>query len=102
MPSNNSKPKTKKKPKQVAGYKHGRVPREVRDKQILDIAEAQFIEKGYEGTSIESVRLEAEVSRPVIYDYYASKDNLYLACVKRARAIPSRNSFTLAVSRLIG
>ena len=76
---------SKSKPKLVAGYIHGRVPRAVREQQILDIAEQQFLEKGYEGTSVESVRIEAGVSRPIIYDHYGSKDKLYLACVKRAR-----------------
>jgi AcrR family transcriptional regulator len=71
----------------VLGHKHGRVPRVVREKQILDIAEKQFIEKGYEGTTVESVRLEAGVSRPIIYDHFGSKDDLYLACVKRTRSL---------------
>lgn len=69
----------------ISEYKHGRVPRALREKQILDIAEQQFIEFGYEQTTVESVRLAAGVSRPMIYDYYGSKDCLYLACVKRAR-----------------
>ena len=71
--------------KNVAGHKHGRVPRAVREQQILDIAEQQFINIGYEKTTVESVRLEAGVSRPVIYDHFGSKEKLYLACVKRAR-----------------
>jgi len=69
----------------VAGYKHGRVPRVIREKQILDIAEQQFILMGYESTTVESVRLAAGVSRPIIYEYYGSKDDLYLACAKRVR-----------------
>jgi len=67
------------------GYKHGRVPRAIREKQILDIAEKQFIELGYDDVSIESIRTEAKVSRPMVYDYFGSKDQVYLACVKRAR-----------------
>ncbi|MQA55433.1 TetR family transcriptional regulator [Pseudomonas sp. MC042] len=69
----------------VSGHKHGRVPRAIRELQILDIAEQQFIDLGYESTTVESVRLAAGVSRPIIYDHYGSKDKLYLACVKRAR-----------------
>lgn len=86
MPKNASKSaKPKSRPKLVAGHKHGRVPRAIREQQILDIAEKQFIEKGYADTTVESVRLEAGVSRPIIYEHYGSKDKLYLACVKRAR-----------------
>jgi len=77
--------KLKNQTKYVAGYRHGRVPRAVREQQILDIAERQFIDKGYDSTTVESVRLEAGVSRPIIYDYYGSKEQLYLACVRRAR-----------------
>lgn len=69
----------------VAGHKHGRVPRATREQQILDIAEKQFIEMGYSDTTVESVRLTAGVSRPIIYEHFGSKDRLYLACVKRAR-----------------
>lgn len=70
--------------KRVEGYKHGQVPKALREKQILDIAEKQFIESGYNDTTIESVRLEAGISRAIIYNYYGSKERLYLACVKRA------------------
>ncbi|EJB8462864.1 TetR/AcrR family transcriptional regulator [Acinetobacter baumannii] len=69
----------------IETYKHGRVPKSVREKQILDIAEKQFIELGYEETTIESIRKEAGLSRPMIYDYFGSKDKVYLACVKRVR-----------------
>ncbi|WP_434278036.1 TetR/AcrR family transcriptional regulator [Acinetobacter sp. CE-15] len=69
----------------IDGYKHGRVPRAIREKQILDIAEKQFIELGYDEVSIESIRTAANVSRPMVYDYFGSKDQVYLACVKRAR-----------------
>lgn len=69
----------------VGGYKHGRVPRAIREQQILDVAEQLFISQGYENTTIEDVRLAAGVSRPIIYEHYGSKERLYLACVQRAR-----------------
>lgn len=79
----------------IETYKHGRVPKSVREKQILDIAEKQFIEFGYEETTIESIRKEAGVSRPMIYDYFGSKDKVYLACVKRARIEYERKVFEI-------
>lgn len=72
-------------PPTVAGYRHGRVPRAVREQQILDVAEGEFIQHGYEGTTVEAVCRAAGISRPVLYEHYGSKDGLYLACVKRVR-----------------
>jgi AcrR family transcriptional regulator len=74
----------------VATHKKGRVPRALREEQILDIAEELFLEKGYEQTSIEDICRIAEVSRPTVYNLYENKAAIYLACVRRARAILER------------
>jgi hypothetical protein len=47
---------------QVNGYNHGRVPRPVRERQLLDLAEQLFIDRGYEGASIEELARAAGVS----------------------------------------
>ncbi|MDV6261915.1 TetR/AcrR family transcriptional regulator [Rhodococcoides yunnanense] len=67
----------------VQGFRHGRVPREVRAAQLLDIAEELFILKGYEGFSIEDLRRLAGVSRPVVYEHFGTKDAIYVACIRR-------------------
>jgi len=69
----------------VSGRKHGRVPKAVRQEQLLDVAEALFTRDGYEYTSIEEVARQAGVTRPIIYNPYGSKEGLYLACVQRAQ-----------------
>jgi AcrR family transcriptional regulator len=69
----------------VNGYRHGRVPRPVREQQILDIAEQQFAELGYDSVSIEEIARLAGVSRPIVYDYIGDKEAVYLACLRRAR-----------------
>lgn len=69
----------------VAGYRHGRVPRAVREQQLQAVALALFAERGYQGTSIEDIRLAAGISRPVFYDHFGSKDDVYLACLRQAR-----------------
>jgi AcrR family transcriptional regulator len=71
---------------QVSGYNHGRVPRAVRERQLLDLAEQLFIERGYEGASIEELARAAGVSRPIVYEHFGSKDGIYLACLRRIRA----------------
>ncbi|MFI9387929.1 TetR/AcrR family transcriptional regulator [Kutzneria sp. NPDC052558] len=69
----------------VGGYRHGRVPRAVREQQLLDLAEPLFIEHGYAGFSIEDLCQAAKVSRPVVYDHFGTKDGIYLACLRRIR-----------------
>ncbi|WP_320671975.1 TetR/AcrR family transcriptional regulator [Patulibacter defluvii] len=69
----------------VDGFKRGRVPRELRERQLLDLAERQFIERGYVGVSIEDVARAAGVSRPIVYEHFGSKDAMYLRCIERVR-----------------
>lgn len=63
-----------------------RLPRERRGQQLLDVALQLFIEQGYQGTSMEDIASAAGVSRPIIYNHYGSKDGIYLACLRSARA----------------
>src|SRR5438445_13766801 len=72
-------------PRDVNGYKHGRVPREVRRGQLLQLAEELFMERGYGGFSIDDLCRAAGVSRPIIYEHFGSKDGLYVACLSRIR-----------------
>src|ERR1700761_5738081 len=73
-------------PTAVEGYRHGRVPRERREQQMLDVAEAVFCELGYTGASIEEICRRAGLKRPLFYTYFGGKPGLYLACHQRARA----------------
>lgn len=65
------------KTKQVAGFQHGRVPRAVRERQILTLAEELFAERGYDGASMDELARRAGVSKPVIYDTIGSKEELF-------------------------
>jgi AcrR family transcriptional regulator len=58
----------------------------VREEQLLEEAEGVFAMQGYQGTAIEDIARAAGVTRPVIYDHFGSKEGIYLACVRRARA----------------
>ena len=66
-------------PARLDGHLMGRVPRAVRERQLLDIAEKLFTLHGYEGTSIEDVARAAGVTRPVVYEHHGDKDGLYIA-----------------------
>jgi AcrR family transcriptional regulator len=61
-----------------------KVPRPVREQEILDAAEREFAERGYEGASMDAVAAGAGISKPLVYAYFGSKEGLYLSLVKRA------------------
>ena len=69
----------------VRGHAHGQVPREVREDQLLEVAERLFLAHGYVGTAIGEVASAAGVSRPIVYEHFGSKEQLYLAVVRRIR-----------------
>lgn len=68
----------------VADFPHGRVPRAVREQQVLEVAQGLFAERGYQGASMDELASRAGVSKPVVYDLVGSKESLYLRCVERA------------------
>jgi AcrR family transcriptional regulator len=60
------------------------VPRAERERQILDVAAAEFGRRGYAAISVLDVAQAAGISKPLIYGYFTSKEGLYCACVDRA------------------
>ncbi|GAA0594779.1 TetR/AcrR family transcriptional regulator [Kribbella sandramycini] len=59
--------------------------RAAREREILAAAERIFGERGYQGTSMDDVAAAVGVSKPLIYQYYGSKDGLFLACLASLR-----------------
>jgi AcrR family transcriptional regulator len=70
----------------IEDFPHGRVPREVRRRQIVELAEELFAERGYAGASMDELARRAGVTKPVVYEAFGSKDGLFRACVERAFA----------------
>ena len=68
----------------IADYEHGRVPRAVRERQLVELAEELFSERGYPGASMEELARRAGVTKPVVYELFGSKDGIFGACVDRA------------------
>lgn len=58
------------------------VPRADREEQIQRVAIDDFSENGYAGASMVSIAARAGISKPLIYQYFGSKDGLYLACLR--------------------
>lgn len=55
-----------------------RLPAARRRRQLLDVALRAFAEKGFHSTSMDDVAEAAGVTKPVLYQHFASKRDLYL------------------------
>ena len=53
---------------------------------VLDAAFDLFLERGYEGTSMDAVATAAGVSKPVVYACFAGKEELFEALLEREEA----------------
>lgn len=62
---------------ELAHYPHGRVPRDLRRRQIVAEAEQLFVDRGFHGTSMDELATRVGVSKPVIYDLVGSKELLF-------------------------
>ncbi len=60
-----------------------RLPRAVREQQMLDAAVDMFSMNGYHETSMDAIAAKAEISKPMLYLYYGSKEELFGACLNR-------------------
>jgi len=56
-----------------------RLPAPARREQILDVAVQVFARNGFHGTSMNDVAEAAGVTKPVLYQHFDSKQELYLA-----------------------
>jgi AcrR family transcriptional regulator len=57
------------------------VPRAEREEQIRTEAIAEFAARGYAAASMVDIAARAGISKPLVYQYFGSKDGLYLACL---------------------
>ena len=60
-----------------------RIPRAIREQQMLDSAISVFSELGYRSASMDTIAKHASISKPMLYLYYGSKEELFSACVVR-------------------
>lgn len=50
-------------------------------RRIMDCALEEFAQRGYGGSSVNNICAVEGVSKGIIYHYFRTKDELYLACV---------------------
>jgi AcrR family transcriptional regulator len=60
-----------------------RLPRAVREQQMLDAAMQLFSANGYHETSMDAIAAAAQISKPMLYLYYGSKEELFAAVLSR-------------------
>ncbi|MFV0134341.1 TetR/AcrR family transcriptional regulator [Streptomyces sp. HMX87] len=60
-----------------------RMPRAVREQQMLDAAVTIFGQRGYMAASMDEIAELAGVSKPLVYLYLNSKEDLFSACIRR-------------------
>ena len=60
-----------------------RAEAELRDARLIEVAAELFMERGYEGTSIDAVAEAARVSKPTVYARHQDKAALFRAVLQR-------------------
>ncbi|WEO95996.1 TetR/AcrR family transcriptional regulator [Streptomyces sp. FXJ1.172] len=70
----------------MGGARTKRMPRAVREQQMLDAAVQIFGRRGYMAASMDEIAELAGVSKPLVYLYLNSKEDLFTACIRREAA----------------
>jgi AcrR family transcriptional regulator len=63
-----------------------RLPRQARRAQLLDAARDVFVANGYHATAMDEIADRAGVSKPVLYQHFPGKLDLYLALLDQSVA----------------
>lgn len=64
----------------------GRLPRTARRRQLLDAALSVFVAQGYHAAAMDDIADKAGVSKPVLYQHFPGKRDLYLALLDESAA----------------
>jgi AcrR family transcriptional regulator len=64
------------------GGKALRLPRDERRRQLLNAAHEVFVAHGYHGAAMDDIAEAAKVSKPVLYQHFPGKRELYLALLE--------------------
>lgn len=66
-----------------SGRRGNRLPRDERRGQLLAAASEVFVDRGYHAAGMDEIADRAGVSKPVLYQHFTSKLELYLAVLQR-------------------
>ena len=62
-----------------------RLPAPARRQALVDVASRLFAARGYRGVTTADIAREAGVSEPILYRHFASKRELYVACLDESQ-----------------
>ncbi len=74
----------------AAAPRGARLARPARRKQLLGAAQEVFVAHGYHAAAMDDIAERAGVSKPVLYQHFPSKLELYLRAARPARRRPGR------------
>ncbi|MGV0625084.1 TetR/AcrR family transcriptional regulator [Mycolicibacter minnesotensis] len=67
----------------TSGRRGNRLPRDERRNQLMMAASDVFVDRGYHAAGMDEIADRAGVSKPILYQHFASKLELYLAVLAR-------------------
>lgn len=68
----------------MASQTRTRLSREDRMEQMLDTAHQLFADHGYAAVTMEEIAAAAGITKPLIYNYFGNKEQLYIKCMERS------------------
>jgi AcrR family transcriptional regulator len=74
-----------------------RLARADRMEQTLIAAHALFAERGYAAVKMDEIAASVGVTKPLLYNYFGNKEQLYITCMERAG-----DSLTATVAEAVG
>src|SRR3954454_340559 len=78
------------------------VARADREEQIVGVGCRVFGESGFAATSVADVAAAAGISKPLIYNYFGSKEGLYAVCIRHAATLLVAEIERTAASGTVG
>ena len=76
--------------------------RERKSNEIIDVAEEIFSLKGFNKTTMDDIAVELELTKPALYRYFQSKEDLYFAVVVRGTSILDEMMIEAVDSKITG
>ncbi|HEX2509537.1 MAG TPA: TetR/AcrR family transcriptional regulator, partial [Microvirga sp.] len=70
--------------------------RDVLRRAILEAASRLFVERGFGGTNLQDIADALGISRPAVYYYYKSKEDILDSLVKEVTVVSGQQAMTLA------
>src|SRR5437868_1745182 len=61
-----------------------RMPRAEREREMLEAAGGIFAREGFHAASMDAIADAARISKPMLYNYFGSKEGLYLAYIQHS------------------